>query len=278
MIDILLNLKEIAFKMYTGLEATLTLNKNTAGSVTAGDIELPHNVEVLNPEQVIANITEGGSLSMRIKIALGRGYQPINTNVEVSKTDAIFDEKDERKKERSVGQLLLDASFSPVKKVAYYVENARLEQRADLDKLILHLETNGAITPEEAIRASATILQQQLAVFVDNTKRMENVIEESDVKVAQVEKLNPIFLHSIDDLELTVRSTNCLKAENIFYIGDLVLKQENELLKTPNLGKKSLNEIKSVLDSKGLHLGMKISNWPPEELAYEIEKVKQEEK
>lgn len=248
-IDILLNLKGIAFILHDRDEVQLTLFKNTAGPVTAGDIQLEHDVEIINPEHVIANLAEGGELKMSIKVARGRGYQPLSQRIPL---------QDETK---SIGTLLLDASFSPVQKVSYNVENARVEQRTDLDKLIVYLETNGTLDPEEAIRRCATILQQQLLAFVD---LQHGPAEEEKPKKSEIA---PILLRPVDDLELTVRSANCLKAEHIYYIGDLVQRSENELLKTPNLGKKSLNEIKSVLATHHLSLGMKLDGWPPEQLS-----------
>lgn len=246
-VDILLNLKNIAFRLHGREEITLELNKKTAGPVLAGDIALEHDVEIMNPNLVIANLVDGGSLQMRITVALGRGYQPASVRVS-------------EESDKTIGKLLLDASFSPIKKVAYYVENARVEKRTDLDKLILHIETNGTIDPEEAIRACATILQHQLATFV------ELKAEELYRPEVQETKMNPLLKRPIDDLELTVRSTNCLKGEDIFYIGELVQCTEGELLQTPNLGKKSLNEIKTILVGRGLSLGMVVENWPPEDL------------
>jgi len=193
---------------------------------------------------VIANLTQQGELNMVIKVARGRGYEPAAAR----KTENF---------EREAGTLQLDASFSPVRRVSYSVENARVEQRTDLDKLIIDLETNGTIEPEAAIRRAATILQEQLAVFVE-LKR-----EDHQTASAEMADINPILLRPVDELELTVRAANCLKAESIFYIGDLVQKTEGELLKTPNLGKKSLGEIKDVLASHSLALGMHIPNWPP---------------
>jgi len=247
-IDILLNLKGVAFKLLGRREVTLELFKDTEGPVTAADIKLEHDVEIMNPEHVIANLTKGGKLDMKITVALGRGYQPAHTRSLTSE------------KNRVVGQLLVDAVFSPVKRVAYHVDNARVEKRTDLDKLILDLETNGTIDPEEAVRTCATILQHQLEAFVELRKPEEPKIEEKN------NEINPLLLRSVDDLELTVRSANCLKGENIFFIGDLVQRDESSLLKTPNLGKKSLNEIKTVLSSRGLSLGMKVEGWPPADL------------
>jgi DNA-directed RNA polymerase subunit alpha len=216
--------------------------------VTAGDIKLDHDAEITNPGHVICHLSDKGEINMRLKVARGRGYEP---------ADQRGLDEDET---RAIGRLQLDATFSPVRRVAYAVESARVEQRTDLDKLVIDLETNGTIDPEEAIRRAATILQQQLSVFVDfdHEKEPERVEEE--------EEIDPILLRPVDDLELTVRSANCLKAENIYYIGDLIQRTEVELLKTPNLGKKSLTEIKDVLASRGLSLGMRLDNWPPASL------------
>lgn len=247
-IEILLNLKGVSVVM-TGKDlAVLSLNKQGPGPITAGDIQVDHDVEIKNPEHVIGTLSDGASINMRVTIARGRGYSP---------ADSRINEDDET---RSIGKLLLDASFSPVLRASYVVESARVEQRTDLDKLVLDLETNGTIDPEEAIRRAATILQQQLAVFVDLESEAEAEAE------VEEEEIDPMLLRPVDDLELTVRSANCLKAENIYYIGDLVQRTEVELLKTPNLGKKSLTEIKDVLASRGLHLGMRLETWPPASL------------
>lgn len=243
-VEILLNLKGVAIRMLGRHEVTLKLNKRGPGTVTAGDIQGEHDVEVVNPEHVIAHLTDDASLSMTLKVELGRGYQPA----------VIQHRKAEAK--TSVGSLHVDASFSPVLRVAYAVENARVEQRTDLDKLVLDIETNGTLDPEEAIRRSATILQQQLATFVDLQSAPA-----ANEKSSRDDSVNPIFHRPVDDLELTVRSANCLKAENIFFIGDLVQRTEGDLLKTPNLGKKSLTEIKNVLAAHGLALGTKIDGW-----------------
>ena len=244
-VEILLNLKNVALKLHGREEVTLKLNKKGPGPVLAGDITLDHDVELVNPELVIAHLNSTGSLDMTLRVVLGRGYQSaaIRNRSEDSKT--------------AIGVLRIDASFSPVQRVAYAVESARVEQRTDLDKLVIDLETNGTLDPEEAIRRTATILQQQLAPFVD-LKSAPTAKEASEQQ-----SVNPIFMRPVDDLELTVRSANCLKAESIFFIGDLVQRTETDLLKTPNLGKKSLTEIKNVLSSHGLSLGMRLDNWPP---------------
>jgi DNA-directed RNA polymerase subunit alpha len=248
-IDILLNLKKVALRMHNREEATLTLGKKGPGPVTAGDIKLDHDIEVINPDFVIANLTRAGELNMKLRVAKGRGYQP------ATRKDGDEDES------RPIGSLQLDASFSPVSRVSYNVDRARVEQRTDLDKLIIDIETNGTVDPEEAIRHAATILQDQLSAFVDLQASTQ---ETSETEQAAVD---PILLRPVDDLELTVRSANCLKAESIYYIGDLIQRTEVELLKTPNLGKKSLTEIKDVLATKGLSLGMRLENWPPARLA-----------
>jgi DNA-directed RNA polymerase subunit alpha len=243
-VDILLNMKGVVLKMHNRDEATLNLKKSGEGVVTAGDIEPMHDVEIVNPDHVIAHLAAGGKLDIQITVQNGRGY--------IAATSRKTGEEG-----RSVGSIMLDASFSPVRRVSYSVESARVEQRTDLDKLIMDIETNGAIDPEEAVRYAARVLVEQLSVFAD-LKGMPAQIEEK--KAAQID---PILLRPVDDLELTVRSANCLKAENIYYIGDLIQRTETELLKTPNLGRKSLNEIKEVLASRGLTLGMKLENWPP---------------
>ncbi|MDP3521212.1 MAG: DNA-directed RNA polymerase subunit alpha [Hydrogenophaga sp.] len=247
-VNILLNLKGVVFKLHNRDEVTLSLRKDGEGLVTAADIQTPHDVEIVNPEHLIATLSAGAKLDMQIKVEKGRGYVPGNLR-----------RGDEAS--RSIGRIVLDASFSPIKRVSYTVESARVEQRTDLDKLVIEIETNGAIGPEEAVRASAKILVEQLAVFA----QLEGVDLAGFDAPAQSrsQQFDPILLRPVDELELTVRSANCLKAENIYYIGDLIQRTENELLKTPNLGRKSLNEIKEVLASRGLTLGMKLENWPP---------------
>ena len=249
-IDILLNLKQLAVVLHAKDEVELTISKNSAGPVTAADIQQTHDVDIINPDLIIANLTQSGELNMKIRIKRGRGYEPANIRKEQSES-------------LIVGALQLDASFSPVNKVAYHVESTRVEQRTNLDKLIIDLETNGTIDPEEAIKTAATILHNQLSVFVD----FERVYEQAEEEPVEIEEtFDPVLLRPVDDLELTVRSANCLKAENIFYIGDLIQRTEVELLKTPNLGKKSLTEIKDILAIKGLSLGSRLENWPPENL------------
>lgn len=250
-IEILLNLKQLALRMHGREEVTLTLSKSGKGPVTAADIKLDHDVEVVDPEHVIANLTKEGEIHMELTVSRGRGYEPVVVN--------------DSEEGKQIGVMQLDASYSPVRRVSYNVENARVEQRTDLDKLILDIETNGSIDPEEAIRRAANILQDQISVFVD-LKSDEGVEEEKAEP-----QMDPLLLRPVDDLELTVRSANCLKAENIFYIGDLIQCTEVELLKTPNLGKKSLTEIKDVLAQHSLSLGMKLENWPPDNLEGKID-------
>ncbi|KPJ81557.1 MAG: DNA-directed RNA polymerase subunit alpha [Gammaproteobacteria bacterium SG8_30] len=247
-VDILLNLKSIAIRMHARNETELRLHKKGPGPVTAGDIQADHDIEILNPDLVIATLNKAIDLNMTLKVERGRGYRPAAQRVE-------FEEQT-----RPIGRLLLDASFSPVRRVTYGVEAARVEQRTDLDKLIIDIETNGTIDPEEAIRRAGAILKDQLTVFVELEGQGEVTAQPSGPLP------DPILMRPVDELELTVRSANCLKAENIHYIGDLVQRTEVELLRTPNLGKKSLTEIKEVLESHGLTLGMRIDGWPPASL------------
>lgn len=247
--EMLLNLKSLALLMNSKEESILTVRKRGPGPVTAADITLDHDVEVVNPDHVIANITGDTELNITMKVRQGRGYEP--------STQRVLPEGENH----AVGVLQLDATFSPVHRVAYSVEKARVENRTDLDKLIIELETNGTLEPEEAIRKAATILQDQLSVFVDLQA------DEQDQPEEQKSDIDPVLLRPVDDLELTVRSANCLKAENIYFIGDLIQRTEVELLKTPNLGKKSLTEIKDVLAQQALTLGMRLENWPPPEIA-----------
>lgn len=245
-VDVLLNLKGVVLKLHNRPEATLRLAKSGEGVVTAADIEVGHDVEIINPEHVIAHVAPGGKLEMEIRVEAGRGYVPSNVRPDADES-------------KSIGRVMLDASFSPVRRVSYLVESARVEQRTDLDRLVIDIETNGAVDPEEAIRDAARILVDQLSVFAA-LEGTEPVGGKEDAAQADVD---PVLLRPVDDLELTVRSANCLKAENIYYIGDLIQRTETELLKTPNLGRKSLNEIKEVLATRGLTLGMKLESWPP---------------
>lgn len=244
-IEIILNIKEIAIKMYGRDDVELVLNKLGPGVVKAGDITVRNDVEIINPDHIIAHLNDHGELNMKIRIVRGRGYEPANIR---------------NKSDMKIGRIPIDANFSPVRRVAYFIESARVEQNTELDKLIIELETNGTLDPEEAIRRSATILRNQLDAFVDLSCEKKKEVEVERIKD---KKIDQALLLPVDDLELTVRSANCLKAENIYYIGDLVKRTEVELLKTPNLGKKSLNEIKNVLKIRGLSLGMHIDLWPP---------------
>jgi DNA-directed RNA polymerase subunit alpha len=252
-VDILLNLKGVVFRLHNRAEAILTLKKKGGegnGAVTAADIEPAHDVEIVNPDHLVAHLAAGGKLEMQIKVESGRGYVPGNMRYLPEET-------------KGIGRIILDASFSPVRRVSYAVDSARVEQRTDLDKLVLDVETNGVISPEEAVRQSARILMDQISVFVSLADKDAGQLTTSLPVGGQTAPIDPVLLRPVDDLELTVRSANCLKAENIYYIGDLIQRTENELLKTPNLGRKSLNEIKEVLAARGLTLGMKLENWPP---------------
>ncbi|MFM8666319.1 MAG: DNA-directed RNA polymerase subunit alpha [Betaproteobacteria bacterium] len=248
-VHIMLNLKGVVFRLHNRDEVTLVLRKDGDGPVTAADIQTPHDVEIINPDHVIANLAAGGKLDMQIKVEKGRGYVPGNLRRHADEPT------------KSIGRIVLDASFSPVKRVSYAVENARVEQRTDLDKLVMQIETNGAISPEEAIRASAKILVEQLAVFAQ--LEGSDIASFTEPAPRSGANFDPILLRPVDELELTVRSANCLKAENIYYIGDLIQRPDTELLKTPTLGRTSLNEIKEVLASRGLTLGARLENWPP---------------
>jgi DNA-directed RNA polymerase subunit alpha len=241
-VDILLNLKGVVFKLHNRDVVNLKLVKEGEGPVRAGDIELPHDVEIINPEHVIAHLSPAASCRWR-----SRSKRPRLCAWQRAQSGRCQDH-------RKIGA---GRFVQPDSSRAYAVESARVEQRTDLDKLIVDIETNGVVEPEEAIRYAARVLMEQLSVFAD-LEGTAPVAEAS--KPAQVD---PVLLRPVDDLELTVRSANCLKAENIYYIGDLIQRTENELLKTPNLGRKSLNEIKEVLAARGLTLGMKLENWPP---------------
>ena len=244
-LDILLNLKNVAVRMNAREEAKLTLKKSGEGAVTAGDIQLDHDVEIVNPDLHLANLT-GGSLDMTLTVTRGRGYVPAASRASMSEEETDL-----------VSGLRLDASYSPVRRVSYSVDAARVEQRTNLDKLILDVHTNGGIAPGEAVRVAAGILRDQLTVFVD----LDEEAAAPQPEAGPTEEVNPALMRPIDELELTVRSANCLKAENIYYVGDLVQRTEVELMKTPNLGKKSLNEIKDVLEQQGLSLGMELDSW-----------------
>lgn len=249
-IDILLNLKKLAVKLTSGDCATIRLKKDGPSLVRAGDFQLPHDVVILNPDLILAHLSEAASLSLSIKIEKGYGYTSANERKQ--SVDSV-----------SVGAIYTDSTFTPIRKVSYSVENARVEQRTDLDRLIISLQTNGTIEPAECIRYAAGVLSTHLSLFND----LASYQSPSLSKQVEPTVFDPVFLLPVDDLELTVRSANCLKAENIFYIGDLIQRSEYELLRTPNLGKKSLTEIKDVLAAKGLSLGMRLENWPPDAIS-----------
>jgi DNA-directed RNA polymerase subunit alpha len=251
-LEILLNLKQLAITLHGREEATFTLSKVGPGPVTASDITIDHTAEIANPELLIANITGDSELSMTLTVRRGLGYEPATQREAESGED------------RPIGKLPLDASFSPIRRVAIEVQSARVEQRTDLDRLVVDIETNGTVDPKDAIQRSASILRDQLSSFVDldQTVGTETTVEH----LPEEPPFDPILVRPVDELELTVRSANCLKAENIYLIGDLIQRTEVELLKTPNLGKKSLTEIKDVLATRGLSLGMRLDNWPPENI------------
>lgn len=253
-IDLLLNLKGIAIRGHGIEQATLKLTKTGPGLVRAGDIELDHNIEIVNPDHILAHLNKHGKLELTLVVERGRGYVP-----------AVTRQRQETES-RTLGRLRLDASFSPIRRVSYSVENARVEQRTDLDRLVLEVETNGTISAKEAVSQAAHILRSQLGVFL-NLDPSEN--EGQVVTSPSSGKLDAVFLKPVDDLDLTVRSLNALKAEQVLYVGDLVQRTESDLLRTPNLGKKSLVEIKDALAVHALSLGMKIENWPPESLRRE---------
>ena len=244
-VDVLLNMKKVALKIHNNTSGVITLNKNEEGPVTAGDFEVGHDIEIMNPDLVIAHLNKSGKLNIEAKVEMGRGYQPVPLRNKGKEEDS------------HLGFIAIDASFSPISKVSFFVENARVEQRTDLDKLIMDVETNGVVDAEQAIRDAAFILRGQLSVFANLESEL------TEVEVQQAPEIDPVLLRPVDDLELTVRSANCLKAESIYYIGDLIQRNESDLLKAPNLGRKSLNEIKDILSTKGLSLGMKVENWPP---------------
>ena len=244
-INILLNLKGLSVRLSDQEEVEISVNKSGSGDIKGSDFELPAGVEIVNPDHVVATLADKGSLEMTAKVTKGRGYVPVDIIALAESEDT------------EVGSLKIDASYSPIKKVSYSVENARVENRTDLDKLILEVETNGTIDPEEIVRLAATILQRQLMAFAELGFETEEPEED------EIPPVDPIMLRPVDELELTVRSANCLKVEKIHYIGDLVTRKESDLLRTPNLGRKSLNEIKEVLAARGLSLGLELENWPP---------------
>lgn len=242
-LDIMLTLKELDLRMDGHSEATISLDVKGPAIVTAGDIQCPTGVNVMNPELVLVHLNEEGALSFEALVKKGRGYDPA---------------QEREDSERPLGHLLLDASYSPIRRVATRIEAARVGQKTNYDKLIMEIETNGSLSPEDAINESARIIQEQLAIFADFAD-VENNVEEDTTDGG----IEDILAQPIDHLDLSVRSMNCLKSDDIFRVGDLVQRSEQEMLRTPNFGRKSLNEIKEVLENMGLGLGMELENWPP---------------
>ena len=245
--DIILNIKEIAIKMEGEGPKRMTLRKSGPGAVTAGDIQTVGDIEILNPDLMICTLDDGADIRMELTVDTGKGYVAADRN---------------RPEDAPIGLVPVDSLYSPVKKVSYRVENTREGQVLDYDKLTLSLETDGSLTPDDAIAYAARILQDQLSIFVNFEEPKKEVVEEAPPELA----FNPALLKKVDELELSVRSANCLKNDNIVYIGDLIQKTEAEMLRTPNFGRKSLNEIKEVLAAMGLHLGMEVQNWPPDNI------------
>ena len=246
-IDIVLNIKDIAIKMQADQPKRLSLRKHGPGVVTAGDIAVSGDAQILNPEHVLCTLDEGAEIRMELTVSSGKGYIPADRN---------------RPEDAPIGLIPVDSLFSPVKKVSYRVENTRQGQDLDKDKLTLTIETDGSITPEDAVAFAARILQDQLEIFLNFEEPKKEEAPQAIPELA----FNPALLKKVDELELSVRSANCLKNDNIVYIGDLIQKTEGEMLRTPNFGRKSLNEIKEVLAQMGLHLGMEVSGWPPENI------------
>ena len=253
--DIVLNIKQLALRMHGEGPKRMTLTATGPGEVRAGQIQAGHDIDIMNPDLVICTLDDGVKLGMEFTVQLGKGYQPASAN---------------RPEDAPIGLIPIDSIYSPVRRVSYKVEPTRLGQITDYDKLVLNVETNGAVAPEDAVALAARILQDQLQLFINFEEPSHAVREER----GEEPPFNKNLLRKVDELELSVRSANCLKNDNIVYIGDLVQKTEAEMLRTPNFGRKSLNEIKEVLAQMGLHLGMEIPNWPPEnieELAKRLE-------
>ena len=245
--DLVLNVKEIALKMEGEGPKRLTLSRQGPGAVTAADIKVTGDIEILNPDLILCHLDDGAELHIEFTVDTGKGYVPADRN---------------RPEDAPIGYIPVDSLFSPVKRVSYKVEPTREGQVLDYDKLTLQIETNGALTPEDAVAYAARILQDQLSVFVNFEEPQKEAAQDSVPEIG----INPALLKKVDELELSVRSANCLKNDNIVYIGDLIQKTEAEMLRTPNFGRKSLNEIKEVLAQMGLHLGMDVANWPPENI------------
>jgi len=253
--DVVLNIKEVALRIHSEGAKRMVLKKDGPGPARAGDIETSSEVEILNPDHIICHLDQGASVRMEFTADVGKGYVQADRN---------------RPEDAPIGLIPVDSLYSPVKKVSYKVENTREGQILDYDKLTLNVETDGSISPEDAVALAARILQDQLSVFINFEEPKKQVEETQHPELA----FNAALLKKVDELELSVRSANCLKNDNIVYIGDLIQKTEAEMLRTPNFGRKSLNEIKEVLASMGLHLGMEVPNWPPdniEELAKRFE-------
>lgn len=245
--DIILNLKEVAIRMESDSPKRMLVYKIGPAVVTAGDIQVTGDTVVLNPQHVLCTLDDGAEIRMELTIGNGKGYVPAEANVA---------------EDAPLGLIAVDSLFSPVRRVSYRVENTREGQVLDYDKLILSVETNGVVSVEDAVAFAARILQDQLSIFINFDEPQKDLIKEQDSTLP----FNPVLLKKVDELELSVRSANCLKNDNIVYIGDLIQKSESEMLRTPNFGRKSLNEIKEVLASMGLHLGMDIEGWPPEDV------------
>ncbi|MFQ5971491.1 MAG: DNA-directed RNA polymerase subunit alpha [Alphaproteobacteria bacterium] len=246
--DIVLNVKSMALRMHSEGPKRITLSATGPGEVTAGQVETGHDIEIMDPDHVLMTLDQGARVVMEMMVEVGKGYVPASQN---------------RAADAPIGLIPVDALFSPVKKVAYQVGNARVGERTDLDKLTMQIETNGAVTPEDSLAFAARILQDQLQLFINFE---EPTTVQPEERPEDELEFNRNLLRKVDELELSVRSANCLKNDNIIYIGDLVQKTEAEMLRTPNFGRKSLNEIKEVLGQMGLHLGMEIHNWPPENI------------
>ncbi len=258
-VDIIMNIKSLAITKDEASSCTLKLSANKAGPVYAGSIEVPAGVEIANKDLLICTLSEGANINMQLNVESGKGYVTADQN---------------KKNDQEVGTIAIDALFSPVKKVAYKVENARVGQITDYDKLVMEIETNGSISPRDALAVAAKILQEQLEIFVNFDTSEIDAAEEDDDEDSP--RFNKNLLKTIDELELSVRSYNCLKNENIIYVGDLVTKTESEMLKTANFGRKSLNELKDNLKNMGLTFGMKLPDWPPENID-DLLKIKNKE-
>jgi DNA-directed RNA polymerase subunit alpha len=246
-VDVVLNIKQLALRMHAEGPKRMTLRATGPGAVTAGQIDAGADIEILNKDHVLCTLDDGASVRMEFTVQIGKGYVTAERN---------------RPEDAPIGLIAVDALYSPVKRVAYRVEPTRQGQSLDYDKLILEVETNGAVSPVDAVAYAARILQDQLQLFITFDEPKKKVAEEAKPELP----FNPALLKKVDELELSVRSANCLKNDNIVYIGDLIQKTEAEMLRTPNFGRKSLNEIKEVLAQMGLHLGMDVNNWPPENI------------